>query len=307
MTQSFAEDFNLKAHLDMYWLRPESALWDCIAAKHIGSLLKNKKNILEIGIGNGYFSFITLGGRFAPEFDWFHNVATEGFWENVDIFDFDSGMSMEQYIEKKPDTRILVAMDHKQSLLNQAERLGYVDTLLRHDCNHPLPRGKFSTVYSNILYWLNNPLRTIDDTASQLPSGGELIVAFPNSDFYRSCQSYSAKGDLWSILNRGRANHIMWHMDMHDFAREIRQRGLFEIVSTQRYLSQSILKTWDIGLRPLSIPLIKMANALSPKNRMEIKQEWCHTLLKFADSFLAQEVEKGGKEGGFNLVRLIRK
>ncbi len=307
MTISLAKEFNLQAHLDMYWLRPESALWDCIAAKPIGFMLQNKTNILELGIGNGYFSFLMLGGRFKPAFDWFHNVATEGFWGNADIFDFDSGVSMEQYIEKKPDTRIQVALDHKQSLLNQAGRLGFVDKLIQHDCNQPLSSGQFNTAYSNILYWLNHPLRTIDDIASVLPSGGELITAFPNSDFYRTCCSYNVNDGLWNLINRGRANHIMWHMDIPDFQREIAQRGFFDVVSTQRYLSPTTLKIWDIGLRPLSIPLIKMANALSPEKRLEIKQEWCDTLLKFAEPLLAEEMEQGSSHGGFNLVKLVRK
>lgn len=307
MKENLVEQFNVRAHLEAYWLRPESAFWDAIAAKHLAGHLVGKQDILEIGIGNGYFSFLLLGGRFTPEFDWFHNVATEGFWENADIYDYDSGVSMAQYIANKPDSRIRVALDHKQSLLNQASRLGLVDTLIQHDCNQPLPDGRFTTAYSNMLYWLNDPLRTIDDIARVLRPGGELIAAFPNSDFYRTCRSYTSNEGVWQLINRGRANHIMWHMDLPDFEREIAQRGLFEVASTQRYLCPTTLKIWDIGLRPLSIPLIRMANALAPDKRLEIKQEWCDTLLRFADPLLSDEVECGGKEGGFNLVKLVRK
>jgi SAM-dependent methyltransferase len=307
MKEKLSDEFNVRAHLDLCWLRPESALWDAIAAKQLAPHLVGKRNILELGIGNGYFSFLLLGGRFKPEFDWYYNVATEFFWENADIYDFDSGVSMEQYIEKKPDTRIQVALDHKQSLLNQAVRLGFVDTLIQHDCNESLPRGQFKTVYSNILYWLNDPFRTIDDIASVLTSGGELIIAFPNADFYRTCRSYNTKDGLWELINRGRGNHIMWHMDIPDFEREIVQRGFFDVVCTQRYLSPTTLKIWDIGLRPLSVMLIKMANALSPEKRLEIKQEWCDTLLKFAEPLLAEEMEQGSIHGGFNLVKLVRK
>lgn len=307
MEENLVEQFNVRAHLEAYWLRPESAFWDAIAAKYLAAHLAGKQDILELGIGNGYFSFLLLGGRFTPEFDWFHNVATEGFWENADIYDHDSGVSMEQFIAHKPSTRIRVALDHKQSLLNQASRLGFVDTLAQHDCNLPLPDGCFTTAYSNMLYWLNDPLGAIDDIARVLRPGGELIAAFPNSDFYRACHSYNANEGMWKLINRGRANHIMWHMDLPDFEREITQRGLFEIASAQRYLCPTTLKIWDVGLRPLSIPLIKMANALAPEKRLEIKQEWCDTLLKFAEPLLEEELELGRSIGGFNLVKLVRR
>lgn len=305
--KTLADQFNIQAHLEAYWLRPESALWDAIAANHLAKHLVGKQNILEIGIGNGYFSFLLLGGRFTPEFDWFYNVATEGFWRNTDIYNHDSGVSMEQFIANRPNTRIRVALDHKQSLLNQANRLGFVDKLIQHDCNQPLPDTKFTTAYSNMLYWLNNPLSVIDDIARVLPSGGELITAFPNSNFYSTCRSYTDTQEMWKLINRGRANHIMWHMDIPDFEREIAQRGLFEIASTQRYLGPATLKMWDVGLRPLSIPLIKMANALTAEKRLEIKQEWCDTLLKFAEPLLAEEIEFGGRSGGFNLIKLVKK
>jgi hypothetical protein len=56
------EKYNFRSHANMYWLRPECVLWDAIADHHIGKLLAGKDEILEIGIGNGFFSFLMLGG-----------------------------------------------------------------------------------------------------------------------------------------------------------------------------------------------------------------------------------------------------
>jgi hypothetical protein len=96
-------------------------------------------------------------------------------------------------------------------------------------------------------------------------------------------------------------------MDLPEFEREVDRRGVFEVASARRYLAPKILKIWDLGLRPLSVPLIKMANSLDPARRTEIKEEWCETLMQFAEPLLAEEVEQGSRAGGFNLVRLVRR
>lgn len=308
MGSSVLNDFNVRAHLDAYWLRPESAFWDAIAARHLGNALKGRSDIVEVGIGNGFFSFLLFGGRFAPEFDWFYSVDTQGFWNNADIFDHDSGISLDRFMAKAPDIRLSLGLDHKQTLLNQAARLGFVDKLMQHDCNQPLPLGRtYKTVYSNMLYWLSDPIQAMHNMAQALESGGKLVTVFPNSDFYKSCVSYVRKDPLWTLLNRGRASHIMWHMDLPDFERRIAEEGIFELETATRYLAPLTLKTWDIGLRPLSVPLIKMANALKPETRREIKSEWCDTLEQFAEPLLMNEIELGASTGGYNLVVLSKK
>ncbi len=308
MNNSLLDEFDVRAHLDAYWLRPESALWDCIAARYLGIALKGRSDIVEIGIGNGFFSFLLFGGRFAPEFDWFYSVNTQGFWNNEDIFDHDSEVSLDRFVTKAPDIRLSLGLDHKQTLLNQAARLGFVDELLQHDCNQPLPAGKsYQTAYSNMLYWLNDPIGAMHNIGRALKPGGEFVTVFPNSDFYKHCLSYVRKDPLWTLLNRGRASHIMWHMDIPEFKRKIREGGVFELKSVTKYLAPSTLRVWDVGLRPISVPLIKMVSALAPETRQEIKAEWCATFEKFAIPLLMDEIESGATAGGYNLVVLKKK
>lgn len=299
--------FEFRSHLDAYWLRPESALWDAAAAQRLAPLLRGKEDIVEIGIGNGNFSFLMLGGAFNRRFDWFLNTSTEGFWNNADIYDCDADVGVEALIDKRPATRIRYGLDHKRNLLNQADRLGFVDELIEHDCNRPLPVSDCAVAYSNILYWLNDPLQTVSAIGNALRRGGELVMVFPNSDFYRHCQSYASHEAIWTSINRGRASHIMWHMDLPEFERAIEDDGLFEIALAEKYLCPAVLRVWDIGLRPLSVPLIKMANALSVEKRLEIKQEWCDTVERFAEPLLAMEMETAARHGGFNLVKLVRR
>lgn len=308
MDTSMLDEFNVRAHLDVYWLRPESALWDCIAARKLGVALGGRTDIVEVGIGNGFFSFLLFGGRFAPEFDWFYSVNTQGFWNNADIFDHDSKISLDSFVTKAPGTRLSLGLDHKKTLLKQAARLGFVDELVEHDCNQPLPVARtYRTAYSNILYWLNDPIGAMHNIGRVLEPRGELVTVFPNSDFYKHCVSYIREEHLWTLLNRGRADHIMWHMDLPEFKQKIREGGVFELKSAERYLAPSTLKVWDIGLRPISVPLIKMANALAPETRREVKAEWCATFERFAIPLLMSEMESGAATGGFNLVVLQKR
>jgi hypothetical protein len=96
-------------------------------------------------------------------------------------------------------------------------------------------------------------------------------------------------------------------MDLPEFNQEISKRGMFRLHYARRYLAPLTLRIWDVGLRPLSVPLVRMANALSPEARKEIKAEWCDTLMRFADPLLDNEIAKGNALGGFNLVVLERR
>ena len=55
-----ANEYRLRDHLEMYWLRPESALWDAIAAKYIGEALAGRENILELGLVMGFLVSLCL-------------------------------------------------------------------------------------------------------------------------------------------------------------------------------------------------------------------------------------------------------
>lgn len=300
-------DYRLEDHLRMYWLRPESAFWDAIAARLIGDALLSRNSILELGIGNGFFSFLMLGGKFKPEFDWFYSVNPEGFWKNEDVFDHDAGVDYSKFIDKMPDKRLRIGLDHKPNLLAQVQRLNFVDQLVVHDGNESISIFGFDTIYSNIIYWLKNPLAVVWHFEQVLPGNGRCILVFPNSAFFKHCTSYTHSNPLWSLVNRGRAAHIMWHMDMDEFNSFVEKETAFRVVNSCSYLSPLTLKVWDIGVRPLSMVLTKMANKLTLEDRLEIKNEWCETTMLFMNPLLEQELENGAKNGGYNFVVLEKR
>jgi len=90
----------LKEFLYMEWLRMEKVVWNTRASLLIGEALMLGNRICEVGIGNGYFTFMTLGGEFKPEYDWYYNVNTKGFWEGKDIYVKDKKHSISQVVSE---------------------------------------------------------------------------------------------------------------------------------------------------------------------------------------------------------------
>lgn len=299
-------DLKVDDFLYTNWLRPENVAWDSVASKLISDELLISENIMDMGIGNGYFTFITLGGKFDKAYDWYYNVDTEGFWQNKDIYDSVKVQNISRFIEKKPDKKVKLAVDHKQNLLTQAGQLGFIEKTLCADANDKFSFEGIDTVFSNILYWLDDPFKVLKNLSENLKTGARIIIVFPNPSFYEYCRSYKLESKTWKMLNRGRAECMMWKMGLEEFGNELAKKTDFKIAKATRYLSKRTLQTWDIGFRPFSSPLIKMANNLSSEKRLEVKMEWCDICQPFIYEFLENEIGKGPSEGGFNFVVLSK-
>lgn len=296
----------VQEYLAMNWLRPENAVCDTAAYRLIAPAIRQQGKSLEIGIGNGYNSFMLLGGRFTPDYDWFYNVKTDGFWDNADIYDTcDKSLTIRSFIATPPIKMVHTAIDHKQNLLDQAKQLDFVDNLICADASQLHIEGHFDLIFSNILYWLPDPFAVLNEAGKHLSDQGQIVTVFPNPSFYAHCRSYVDESPLWKRLNRGRADSMMWHLSLGEFQEKLAQRetGL-KVIKAERYLAEQTLRIWDIGLRPLSPHLIKMAQALAPETRQEIKAEWCETCLPFVLEQLHNEFERGPEEGGYNFVVL---
>jgi len=75
-----------------------------------------------------------------------------------------------------------------------------------------------------------------------------------------------------------------------------------EIVYHDMHLSQRLITFWDIGLRPLSPVLIKMANNLGTIKREEAKEEWIGICSEICKPFLEDELRQ--KDNTFHLFVL---
>jgi SAM-dependent methyltransferase len=296
----------LKTNINVNWLRPEKALCDTITSV----LLRKYKIIspsLDLGCGNGFFSFITAGGDFSIDYDWFRNVDLHGFWENKDIFDTCVCENLDMFIIEKPHHLFSYGLDHKKKLLAQAKALHFYERLVCHDANETFPfkTETFKTVFSNILYWLPDPGKTLFAINRILQKGGHALLCLPNTNFFELCISYQWReknSEILRLINRGRSECMHWTISYKDFCVLAKKAG-FKVVDHTYYWSPLTLKAWDIGFRPLSCLLIEMANSLSDDKRRAIKAEWIETAFFFLMPLYELE-SKSMSEGGFHLFNL---
>ncbi|MBM4328184.1 MAG: methyltransferase domain-containing protein [Deltaproteobacteria bacterium] len=296
----------VEEHLNVWWLRPESALCDSIASSAVSQHEMTRPS-LDLGSGNGIFSFITAGGKFTPDYDWHRNVDPTGFSENQDIYNTCVEPPSESRILRAPDYKIDYALDHKPNLLRQAAGLGLYVDIVAADANHVLPffDDSFQTIFSNILYWLDSPEVSFKELYRILRPSGRALICLQDPKFKEYCMSYQWKereSRMLQILNRGRSETNLWRISYTELKQLCRTVG-FKLVSHEYYLSPLTLRVWDIGVRPLSAVLTKMVQKLSDADRAAIKEEWIETIRPFVLELA--ELDRASKEqGGFHFAVL---
>ncbi len=185
-SDTFLEDF-----LNLQWLRPESALWDAIAVRNCGFAIEGPS--LDVGAGNGLFSFTCAGGALSHDYDQFLNAGhLDAFWENADIYDNYSGFGSTEQIVREPEWVYDFALDHKENLRRQADFLHLYGEYKIGDAAEtwPFESESIKSLFSNMLYWLPNPEHCLSEVARVLSPGGRAFLCLQSLDFERYCPSY---------------------------------------------------------------------------------------------------------------------
>ncbi|MDO8291981.1 MAG: class I SAM-dependent methyltransferase [Gallionella sp.] len=292
------QDDNLRALLNVFWLRPETAMWRAIDINAMKSFNFTSPS-LDLGCGDGIFSFIRAGGRFSKNFDAFQTVGSlDKFFENVDVFDA-SDDSPSPNVEQVPSYKIDVGFDHKKNLLSKANKLSLYKELIEGSANQPLPfeDSKFNTIFSNIVYWLDDPKFVFSEIYRVLKPGGKACLMLPNQTFpefsFYNQLYVKTQNKEWAFLeklDRGRfEENFRQAKSSKEWENLILESGL-SINEHVCHLSKTVIQIWDIGLRPLFPVLLKMAKNMDEKNLIDIKNEWIDIL----DQFLKPLVKMDG-------------
>ncbi len=303
MKSKFIEE-KIYDFFNLHWLRPENVAWEVHAYKLISKYLTKNVEKIEVGIGNGITSFIYLGGRFKNSYDWYLNTNTRNFWRNEDIYNANKKIGISKFILKKPETKFSLVIDHKAKLLEQAKEMNISKNYKVMDANNYDLNNKTDLIFSNMLYWLNNPLKVISRIYKNLNDGGLLVLVFPNSRYLEYCKSYKLNNNFDRIINRGRKDSIKWMCSTEKFLTFVNNMTDFKVVDFSYYLSEKTMKYWDIGLRPISPYLIEAFDYMGSKRRLDIKQRWTSELLPAIIDFCKTELKEGKKNGCYNFFVL---
>ena len=272
-------DSKLEKYLNLFWLRPENALFSTFKSKAYEQL-KFESPSLDLSCGDGLFQAIHLGGTFENNYDYYESTNANNFSHEkfVDIYDqYDP--SYEVKYTNKPKIKIDYGTDQKQALLNKAEKTDIFKNLILHDNNNlPLPFNDnyFKTIYSNAIYWIDNVDKLVSEifriTQPNGTVGLEVMTPYLFQTLENLEEDFSEKGI--SILDRQR-RATMPGLKKYDEWKNIFENAGFKIEDVISVIpNKRIVDIWNIGLRPISHLLIKMSKSLSLEERIKVKQEW---------------------------------
>lgn len=285
--------------LNVYWLRPENALWRALNCKALGGIAVENPS-LNLSCGDGVFSFLLNGGDFSTSFDVFQGVGDlEEFYDDADIFDV-SPPEYEPDVARKPDVSMTVGTDLKPNQLVKAKALEFYEELVAHDNNEPLPfsDGRFETVYSNSAHWAENKSLHLSEIERVLSEDGTAILQLKTSaitsflDRLRSEYEADLGEDLIDVIDRGRSSHYAHLYEPDGWADFLEDAG-FRVVEQRQTVTWVHARLWDVGLRPVSPHLIRMANSLPPEQRRLIKEDWIDTWRDLLAPFYDVEFDLG--------------
>lgn len=278
----------LQSYLELYWLRPETALWRTLDALVLKELDPGPIE-LDLGCGDGFNSYLLSGGVLPFECDDFVDVASispEQFFRGASDM-YDAPPAAVRAVPAPPAVRIRYGLDRKAGLLRKAQSLGLYDALVQADANEPLPFADRSvgSVFSNILYWVDRLEVVLAETARVLRDGGRATVLVPDEELkahYIHHQYVVGRGWEWmALLDMGRHTHIRDQYTRSEWERRFAAAGL-RVRDHRSYLPGRFIEIQEVGLRPLSPVLVDMANRLAPLDRVEIKQRWVEYCLALA-------------------------
>lgn len=281
----------LRRFIEMYWLRPENGLWMTLRSLTLRDVEFAHPSI-DISCGDGVFSFLHMDGEFDPAFDVFASVAhlDRVRTKHADMFDAASE-GYRPKIQKRPIGRIDVGADFKASMLGKAVALDFYGRLVEQDNNDPLKfeTGSFATVYCNAAYWVKNIDAFLAELTRIVRPDGRVVLQVKldlMKQYTLSKFENTLGAKFLDLIDRGRMECWPSLTDRKNWEKRFAHAGM-TICSATPFVTRTHSHMWDIGLRPLAPQLVRMANALTPQTRAEIKRDWvdlfCDLLAPFCD------------------------
>lgn len=280
---------------EYYWMRPENAVWRARDFQVMVDV-EFRGRSLDFGAGDGAISFLRAGGKLKKEYDAFSETTdTSKFFDRDDVYDQFSNLT-DEIVEKNAEYNIDVAFDLKKNLLAKANKMKLYDKIVVGDGNKTLPfeDEEFDTVFSNIVYWLNDPLKVFYELSRITRVGGQIVVYLPseniaNYSFYSKYYLDSSKPKMMEflkILDMGRLeNNVKISRSAAGWEDIFKKVGL-TVTRRRNHISGAMVRLWDIGLRPFSPFMIQMANQLSPEQRADAKTRWVEETYDLFEGFL---------------------
>lgn len=261
---------------NLYFLKPHDAVNDTLTSSLLHRLDWSGP-VVEIGSGDGVFSYVMHGGFFPLWFDRY--LLTD--LSKPDIYDSHRADVLRPAVRlTAPD--ISLAIDAKESHVRKIGEIGFA----RH-CQVaayealPLASASVPKIFYYTPHGLHDHEAAIREAARVLVPGGRMLILLYDSKFKPSFLCHrlgkalpGAAGHYFARLDNGRHDEITrlarTPAEWQDFFR----RHGFVIEARHSGLSGFAWKMYDIQTRPLLKPLIRLFGGLPGPLRTAAKLLW---------------------------------
>ncbi len=292
-------------YLNMYWLRPETAIWRTIEAEILTKRGCLQEPLLDLGCGDGLNISIAKGNKFSKEFDTFQCVKLD----DKDIYNYVDN-SYNPIITQLAKEKIAAGLDIKETLVQKAKRLNTYHEILRADIhNIPYPDQKFKTVYS-VIKDFQNVQPILNEVHRVLQKKGTIVLTTPNKTFKQNlyfinkaqeflAQENKENAAKYMEYDRGRSIYSATQKTKEEWNTELQEAG-FLVKETITYISPALTKLFDIGTRAFSVELIqKYHNHLKETKRPYMKELYIN-LINYIFSVYLDQIED--QKGSFMII-----
>lgn len=255
----------------MYWLKPFDAVNDTANAIALLNFDWSKSPILEIGGGDGVFSFIMHGGKFAFEDDRYGQTDTSIKGDIYDIYKEELKLRITKEVSIKYDT----GLDLKLSHLYKSRETGIYKNLISSISEKlPLQDNFYSTVFLYTFHGLFDYSQTLKEIRRVIKKDGTLLMIAVNDTVKQSficfnlheyCKrkGWTKLSDYLSDLDGGRYQEIgtLFSKSMQEW-KELFQETGFQIEEVYSQVSSLLWKIYDTQTRPFLKFMIRMNQIL---------------------------------------------
>ena len=300
----------LSQFLDLYWIRPETAIFNALLAKHVPKHYLSSPNSADINCGDGLFSFILNGGKVDSSFSLYRSTKlSSNRVKNEDIYSHIDETYNPKVISPTKQN-YMYGIDINQAMLHKANTLPIYTNLLHYtgsphlsnDNHYPLQHyqkeelvsldGKLDliSIFSSIYMYEDVPL-LLRKMNQLLTAGGHFYVNVKTPDFRqfyeRMEQEYPA--EFAQYIERNMRQIIRSLFVENEWEKMFEQSG-FEIEKKIPSMHKCLAPVWTIGLRFLTPLLIKLSHKINDRNYAEIKQEFSSTFYEVLSPFYEQDI-----------------
>ena len=263
-------------YLNIYFLKPFDAVNDTLTA----TLIKKynwEKPYLEIGSGDGMFSYIMHGGSFPLWFDRYLDVDLK----KSDIFDTHS-KEKKIALRRLEKIKILNSVDAKDNHIKKIKHIGFSKSATKSEYEKlPFKDALFDSIFLYIPHGLKDYELCLKECFRILKSDGRLIVLNYNNNVKNYFLSYNLSkkfnnkiSDYFKSLDNGRFAEITKLSKTLDNWKMFFEKIGFKVISFKQGLNSTAWKFYDIQTRPILNQLITFFNFFPSVLRTFLKLIW---------------------------------